>query len=186
MENKYYLALDTETGGIGNEYSLLTLYAAILDSEFNILYEIDLSLKPDDGIYKICSEAMAINKIDIINHDKLASTYKEAKRILGSFLYEKTPKGAKLIPIGHNIDGDIRQIWDKLISPASWDVWVSYRKLDTGTIGRFLQLTGIIPKMSGSLESYAKHFGIEYIPHNAKEDTTTTIAILKKMIEIVK
>ena len=36
-----YIAVDTETGGIGSDVSLLTAYIAVLDKQMNIIDELD-------------------------------------------------------------------------------------------------------------------------------------------------
>lgn len=186
-----YLVIDCETGGIGTQYSLLTLYICVVDSSFKLLQEFDFKLKPDDGNYVVCGTAMEINKIDLAKHDKEAITYKEVSRILGNYLYTKytsvdADKRDKFIVIGHNVKGDIQQITDKLIKEDNWLQWVSYRTLDTGPIGQFLKLCGKLPQeLSGSLVSYAKHFNIEHNAHDAKSDALVTLEVLKNFIKLI-
>lgn len=191
-----YLVIDNETGGIGPEYSLLTTYLAVLDKDFNIIREMDLLLKPDNGIYRICGEAMRVNKINLTEHDEKAKTYSSLGKGVTSlsnlylFLsdsFEANNK-QKLIPIGHNVKGDIEGVCRHLISPGSWDAFVSYRLLDTSTIARFLILAGKIPgTVSGSLVSLSKHFGIDTeTQHTSRGDCEMTIAILRKMLDLVR
>ena len=46
-----YLFLDNEMGGLEKEqYSLLTSYLLATDDNFNVIAELDLRLKPNDGI----------------------------------------------------------------------------------------------------------------------------------------
>jgi len=94
-----FLALDTETGGIGPDKSLLTLYAVALDDNLNPvafsgddfkvaggILELDLKLKPDDGIYRVTGEALGINGINLSEHDKEAIPCKKAGTLLYEFL----------------------------------------------------------------------------------------------------
>jgi len=191
MKSNLFLVIDTETGGLGNQFSLLTLYIGILNSDFSIKHEFDFKLKPNDGNYIVCGEALNINKINLVEHDKDAITYKESGKILGNYLYStytEKPEDLrnKLIPIGHNVNGDIRQIQDKIINVDNWNQWVSYRTLDTGPIGQFLKLCGKLPEnLSGSLESYAQYFGIPHQSHNAKSDALVTLSVLQNMIKLI-
>ena len=62
-----YFIVDAETGGkYAKEHSLLTLYGQILNKNLNVVDEIDLVVKPDDGIYRISADALETNKIDLI------------------------------------------------------------------------------------------------------------------------
>jgi DNA polymerase III epsilon subunit-like protein len=92
----------------------------------------------------------------------------------------------KLEPLGHNVSGDIRLVKEFLISPGSYDKYVSYRVQDTGTVGNFLKKQGKIPKeISGSLGSYATHFGIDNSKaHDAKGDVKMTVAVYKEMLKL--
>lgn len=72
-----YLFFDCETGGIGPDYSLLTCYLLVTDNQFNVIDDLYLYLKPDDGIFKVCAEALNVNRIDLKVHGTKAITYKE-------------------------------------------------------------------------------------------------------------
>ena len=214
-----YLVLDTETGGIGPDVSLLTVYLGVLDENLNLLDELELFLKPNDGIYKTTAEALGINKINLVEHEKKAVTYREGGTLLFQFLQKNSfvfqyivPAGTdivhiryigdlsmykdivqpigstidKLEPLGHNVAFDIIKIKDNLISEGSWLKFVSYRLLDTGTIGNFLKKKGKIPKeISGSLSSYCDHFKVDKTgAHDAKKDCEMTVAIFKEMLKL--
>ncbi len=196
MENilkpkKFFLALDIESGGLGPETSLLTAYYALLNEQFVVIDELDLKLKPEDGIYRVEGKALQINKIDLAKHDLNAITYKYGGRQLYVFL-EKAYKlaGDKLIPIGHNVKMDIERSKTDLVSEGSWDQFVSYRTLDTATITQFLKLTGRLPdSISGSLSSLVEYFKIkmpEGMSHEAKYDALVTVKALEQLIDISK
>jgi len=209
-----YIALDNEMGGVTLDYSLLTTYLVVLDENLNKVDELELALKPNDGIYRVCGRAMEVNKIDLKEHDKVAIYYKEA----GSLLYQFLNKNAstsriplvpgvgkinRLTPIGHGIYGDIAFLTHYLMKEETWETFVSYRKLDTQAVAQFLKACGKIPDtVSGSLESLAKHFeiitegangNVSYVGlydcivslHNAKVDTMLTVEVFKKMKELI-
>jgi DNA polymerase III alpha subunit (gram-positive type) len=184
-----YIAFDCETGGLDPQTnSLLTAYFVVFDRNFNVLGELDLKIKPDKGgSYVLTSEAMGINKIDIVEHDKKAIPLSQAKSDLYNFLQAHNPDGkSKLIPVGHNIYFDEDFVCNTLISRANWNKFCSYRRLDTGVVLQFLKLTKVIPTdVTGSLQSIVEYFNIpkkgEY--HDAKTDTILTVKILKAMLK---
>lgn len=181
-----YIVCDSETGGFEGT-SLLTVYFGILDNKLNLIDELYLYVKPDDGIYNVTAEALGVNKINLIEHEKTAIKYSEAKTKLFYFLKRYSEDGAnKLVPLGHNVAFDIEKIKSCLISDGSWNQFVSYRKLDTGTIGAYLKILGKIPEsISGSLSSYAKHFGVDATKaHDAKADCQITVEIFRRFLSL--
>ena len=181
-----YIALDTETGGIGAECSLLTAYFGFLDKDLNLLDSLDLAIKPNDGApYCVQAGGLAVNGINIVDHDKVAITESAAgKRLVEKLkLHSKFGK-VKLIPIGHNVSFDIEHVQRKLLSKKHWDQHVSYRKLDTGTIAQFLKFANAIPDSNrGSLEMLAELYGVSFKDraHTASSDALMCVDILKKM-----
>jgi len=198
-----YIALDNEMGGVTLDYSLLTSYLVVLDVDLNPIDDLELYVKPDDGIYRVCGQAMNVNKIDLAQHDTKAIYYKEAGTKLYQFLKKNSDSGKiKLTPIGHGIYGDIAFITHCLMKTETWETFTSYRKLDTQAVCQFLKLCGKFPEgVSGSLESLGKHFGIlrdenrncfntqvEFVTgdlHNAKTDTLLTVEVLKHLKTLV-
>jgi hypothetical protein len=179
-----YLAVDNETGGFEGT-SLLTSYLAVLDSDMNILGELDLAVRPDNGIYCVEAGGLAVNKINLIEHDKIALSYSEAGKRLREFLLAWSLGGEiKLIPFGHNVTFDVIGL-RVLLSRANLEQYTSYRKFDTAVIAQFLKFCGKIPEdVSGSLGSLATYFNIDADPatlHTAKGDVIRTIAVAKAM-----
>jgi oligoribonuclease (3'-5' exoribonuclease) len=186
-----YLFLDNEMGGLEREqYSLLTSYLLATDDNFNVIAELDLRLKPNDGIYKVCGEAMSVNKIDIVVHDRLAITYKEGATKLYNWLKGLTEDGkTKLTVVGHGVYGDVEWIIYHLMSRGSWEKFTSYRKLDTSAVCQFLKSCGMFPEdVSGSLTSLAKYFNIpvdENKAHDAKYDTELTFQVFMALRKLL-
>jgi DNA polymerase III alpha subunit (gram-positive type) len=187
-----YIFLDAEFGGLEKEkYSLLTVYLEARDSLNNLLGELYLYVKPDDGIYKVCASAMTVNKIDLVAHDKIAITYKEAGTKLFNWLRAFSDDGRiKLIPVGHGVLTDIEWITYNLISVGSWQKFVSYRELDTGAAVRFLIACNLFPDdIGGSLISLAKFLDVEVdesSAHDAKYDTELTFKVFVALSEYLK
>lgn len=184
------LALDTETGGIGLDKSLLEVYMEVLDAEtYKVLSHLELKLKPNDGIYMVEAGGMKVNKINLVTHDEVAVTYEEARGLLRKFLNEASSGGKeKLIPLGHNVVGDIEHIYTKLLgSKPKWDTYCSYRVQDTGVIAQFLKRKGLIPQsVSGSLGSLIDFFKVtvDEALHTSKGDTKGTVGVYKAMLTL--
>ena len=85
-----YIVFDVETGGIGLDKSLLSacfLYCQydVKNDEYEIIDGLDLKIKPNDDVYHVTAQGMQINGIDLVEHDKVAITEKQA----GTKLYDK-------------------------------------------------------------------------------------------------
>lgn len=176
-------------GGVGLDKSLLTTYLGIFtysDDIYTLEDELYLKTKPNDGAYVCSAEALGVNKIDLVEHEKTAITYSKAGALLRDFLIKHSTKGV-LIPIGHGVKGDLEFIERKLLKTLYH--YISYRALDTGTISQFLKTCGLLENDNRSGLSYlANKVGIE-VPtdiHDAKVDTELTVELLEKYIEIVK
>lgn len=189
-----YLLLDTETGGRSAERcSPLSLYAEILDENLETLKSIDLKIKPDDGMYHVEAEGLAVNRISLIEHNKIAMPGLQAAYELRNFITgvrvmtgQRMESDRKLVLLGHNVHYDIRVVSTHLLPEFS--SYVSYRTLDTATIVRFLQDLKKIPEEVGSLGALIRHFEIAINPeerHTAKGDARATLELYKKLRNLV-
>jgi hypothetical protein len=176
-----YLPFDTETGGIGPDVSILSASFAACDENWNILGELDLFTKPNDGIYKVTAESLSINHIDLIDHDKIACTYSEAGGRLREFIKFHSNNGAiKLIPMGKNVPFDVIKVTDNILGKATWNQYVSYRLYDITSLIIYLKKTGRLDeKMPDSLEAMAKALGVKFQAHTAKGDNHAGIEVIK-------
>jgi len=178
-------------GGLERDkYSLLTVYLLATDDQFNEIGSLYLHLKPEDGIYRVCGEAMNVNRIDLKVHDRLAITYKEGGTKLYNWLKDLTDNGKnKFTVVGHGVYGDVEWIiyTGNLMSRGSWETFTSYRKLDTQAVCQFLKACGLFPEtVSGSLISIAQYFGIavdENAAHDAKYDTELTFKVFQALVK---
>ena len=184
-----YIFLDNEMGGIGTQYSLLTVYVAVYDNILQPVDDLYLYLKPEDGIYRVCGGAMSVNGIDLAQHDVKAITYKAGGTLLYDFLKKHGSASNRLVPVGHGVYGDIELIIHNLMSRGSWENFVSYRKLDTQAVCQFLKACEMFPEdVSGSLGSIAKHFGVQVDEsklHDAKVDTLLSVEVFKCLKNLI-
>ena len=180
-----YISLDTETGGIGLDKSLLTLGMVLADDKLNEIDYFQLAIKPDNQVYQVTARGLEINKINLVEHDKVAITENAAKTALYNLLTQWSERGKiKLIPIGKQIDGDINHIWNKLISRNTWEQFVSYRRIEVSSIFLLMQSMGYVPADNkGSLASIAEHYQMDTsMLHNALGDARLTLLLYQKMV----
>lgn len=181
-----YLSFDVEAGGTEIEHSLLSAYFVVIDEDLKTVYgELDLLVKPDNGNYVMTAQALEVNKINIIEHDKVAITESKAGTLLYNFLKTHAPDGKlKLTPLGHNIAFDVEFIKKHLLN-KSFNQFVAYRMLDTSSIIQLMKLRGSVPRdLAGSLSEIATYFGVstvDNIAHTARGDTWMVIEILRKI-----
>jgi|GEM_PF-2568645 len=191
---KYFIAFDSETGGLDPQKAdILTAYFCVLDESFNLVDEIDLKLKPDGGVPPVTEEgAMRVNGIDLASHmaDPTTVTYPEAKAQIVTFLkkyHKKTGRYNNLIPLGQNVQFDIDWIQHHILGKEGWDSLFHYTKMDTKFISDFFKLCSWFPKEIGGLESMVDYLGLQRrAAHNAKEDTLMCVDVFKKMIQIMQ
>lgn len=182
------LFLDVETGGIGLDKSLLSLHCIVTDKDFQEIDSKGWLLKPDDGIYRVDAEALAINRINLISHDGQAIIYKRAAEQLYQFLCNHSIMGKeKLTPVGHGVRMDLFHIADKLLNEKTLFQFVSFRCLDTQAIAQWFRLIGELPEEeTGGLESLGRRYCIPIGPdqlHTAKGDTELTASVLFEMVK---
>jgi oligoribonuclease (3'-5' exoribonuclease) len=181
---------DCETGGTDpKKSSLLTLYLCVLDDDFNIVDELDLRLKPNDGKYVVEQEAMDINKINLEEHDKDAVTYEDGAVLLQAFLQKHHTGGrwASLRPAGHNFGFDLSFIFEHLMPKEKWEKYCHYRYMDTTPLCTFFQFIGKWPEKLGRLTDIAQFLGVKMRDaHNAKNDTLMWIDTFKTIVRTEK
>lgn len=185
---KRFIVLDCETGGTDLNFSLLTLYAEILDEQFNVLDSIDLKIRPDDGLYCVKASALAINNINIVEHDKEAMSQQVAAECFQNFISCHTIDNTRLVIVGHNVGTFDVPFIKKNLFKKDWDRYFFYRYLDTSAIGEYLSMAGVLPSdMNASLANLAAYFGFDYSgAHEAKFDTQLTKNIFIKMINLIQ
>lgn len=186
-----YLFVDTETGGLTPQHSLLTVSCIGVDKDFNIIPmegEHGLYLKIKHEEYALTAGALSVNKINIAEHDASATPLATARSILTAFIRDMLRQTGKprLIPAGHNVAFDVQFLRAYLLTDQQWDEYFTYPAFDTAGIARFLNATNhhsggysltrlrdtYIPHMSGQL-------------HNAEIDNLTTIELAKKFVGMV-
>lgn len=178
-----FLPFDTELGGVTENCSILTAHFAICDSDWNILDELDLKMKPDNNEYVLTAGGMAVNKIDILEHDKDAMTYSQAGGKLREFLWANSmAKSIKLIPVGKGVQGDVNKITSQILKSKNFHEFVSYRCYDITPLIIFLKRTGRLERDAPeSLQELGEYLGIHAEWHTARGDNIAGIKLIQKL-----
>jgi hypothetical protein len=180
------LGIDTESGGISQEFDLLTLSLSVI-IDFEIVESLNLKVKPDPvngrTQFFVQAEALRVNGIDLAQHDLDAICYREAKQMIFGWLDGMHRMHGKLMPFGNGIARDIQMITKYTISSKSWDMFVKRNPIELTSIGNCLKLMGLIPEdQSLSLKNIATYFGAEIDEdkvHTAEYDVWLGIQALK-------
>ena len=187
------LCYDTETGGLSEkEHSLLTIYFALLDpNTFELLDELDLKVKPDDGKYSVTPKAMEINGINLEEHDKVAITYTEANKVIKAWLTKNKIKGKRnhYMPIGQNIAFDERFLKQYLLSEEEYNsLGIYYGSFCTKNLVDFLKFIGVFPEhMKTNLGAIVDHLNLpKRQAHEAKDDVLMTVDVFKGLVNLFK
>ena len=181
------LGIDTESGGIGLEYSLLSINFSIINDNCEIVESLDLKLKPDPingrSEYFVQAEALRVNKINLAQHDLEAISYKESKSVIYKWLEKTTKEYGNFTVFGQKVERDVELITRYTISENSWCNFVSRRVIDTISLGKYAQLIGLIPEtQSLSLSKITDYLGVEVDEsriHDAQYDVMLGTQYLK-------
>ena len=171
------LWIDTETGGLDEKINpVLTLGFAITDDEYNIIYKNELKVKNKHNL-KCEDGALNVNRINLINHDKVAKDPAEVALLFNRTI-KKHFRGTPTIA-GHNINFDLKFIKEMYIREGL--EFKSSRYLDTLQLFRFFENWGLIKPESSKMDSLIKYFKIKSLgkKHSALVDVINNIKIVK-------
>lgn len=187
------LAFDLETGGLDpTKTDLLTGYFAMLDSDFKILEELSLKLKPEGRLPIVEAKAMSTNGIDLEKHllSPDTVTYAEGGKKLIAMVkrhLKKNGRYSNIIPMGYNIASfDVPWAQHHLVDRATWESMIHYKCLDVSHDVDVLKRHGWLPPFCGTLTSMVEHFGVaKGEAHVARDDILMTIQVFLKLKELM-
>lgn len=183
-----YLFLDTETGGLDpGQHSLLSLGLVVGDGGVaRDTLEILVKHEP----YVVSAGGMAVNRIDLVQHDRQALDAARALEAFEHFLDRHFPAGDPITLVGHNVAFD-RQFLGAFLARngRALEPRISHRSVDTHSIAAALRDAGRLPLESLGLTSLLAHFGIavpEEQRHTALGDALGTFAVYWKLVEALR
>lgn len=188
-----YLFIDTETGGLTPQHSLLTVSCIGVDERFDIIPAADRShglyLRLKHAEYALTAGALSVNKINIVEHNENGLELAVAKQKLLAFIEEilKTTGKKRLVPAGHNVGFDVQFLRANLLNDAEWDRYFTYPALDTAAIARFLnagKMVGGGYSLTALRDKFLPHMR-DNVMHNAEIDNLVTIELAKKFVSFL-
>lgn len=192
--SQLYMPFDSETGGLDeHKADLLTWYGCIMTEDYQILDEVNLKLKPNDGRLPIAEAgALRVNGINIQAHmsDPDTVTYKEGAALIEAMIRKHLKRNGRysnITPMGYNVPFDER--WSKkyVIPQEVWLSLLHYKNHDVMAVVDNLKRYGLFPKTLGSLTTVVEYLQVPSRgAHNAKEDTLMTIDVDKKLGEFFR
>ncbi len=170
--------LDTETGGNDPaRHPLLTVGLVTLTDE-GVTRLLHLRVKHAE--YTVQAAAMAVNGIDLVQHDAQAQPPDEVAEAIRAYAREV----GRVLLGGHNFGFDLG-----FLRPLLPDRTTVFRRghVDTKLVAQFLIHAERLPKKAGTtLHGLTKHFGIESVEHDALEDATATARVYAAMLRLLE
>lgn len=185
------LVFDTETGGIdAAQHSILSLGAVVWEDG---VPGAEFEVKIKEPTLTLTIEAMAINKIDLVQHASAAVTPADAMKQLRAFLrrhFKAELAGSGVPLVGHNVGFDIGFLKRLCrLSDQSFEELFSHRSTDTAGILRFMTLAGRSSLSGAGLDEALAYFQVNVnggLRHTALEDARATAVLFTKLIELAK
>ena len=153
---------------------------------FSIVDKIEILI--DEGELKVSRESLAINKIELNVHRKLADAPRNAINKMKTFLNNHFLSGEKITLAGHNINFDVNFLRKFLQrNHEDFNLYFSHRFIDTSSILYFLYLAGKINEKAISSDKAFKLFKIKIARrHCALDDAVATAELFTRLLEIVR
>lgn len=189
-----YLFMDAETGGLTPKHSLLTLSCIAVDDNFNIVpiggHDPGLYLRIRHDEYALTAGALAVNQINLVEHNEKGVDLKIAKDMLIDFASRAcmATNKKRLIPAGHNVSFDVQFVRAYLFDDYEWNKFFTYPFLDTAAIARFFTAAGRYDGAGYSLGALRRRFAPHadgQALHDAETDNLVAIELAKKFADMV-
>lgn len=191
----HYLGFDLETGGLDMaNHTINEAYFAIWDKDWNLLEDLHLYLKNDEGKINGTEQAFAITNINPVEHlnNPNTLTYSEGRKLLTEMLTRhKIPRKKKHYRLlGQNIiafDIPFMKIQGFLTEENMKKCGINHNSLDTTAIVTWLKELDILPSNVGSISSLIDYFELpKGTAHRAKDDVHMQKEIYIRLCDIIK
>jgi DNA polymerase III epsilon subunit-like protein len=183
-----YLFLDTETGGLDPDVHSLLSLGLVAGEGSTVRESLEILVKHEP--YVVSGGGMAVNRIDLVQHDRAAQPPAQAMATLQAFLQRHFPDPGPVTLVGHNVGFDrafLAVFYASLGCP--FEPRISHRIIDTHSLAAGLRDAGRLPLANLSSTALFKHFGIS-IPeakrHTALGDALGTFELYWKLVELMR
>jgi len=176
------LFIDTETGGLDPEKHSLLSVAMVVWEDMEILDSEELLI--NDGILSVTEEALAINKINIEEHKKIAISPSQAIQKMFLFIHRHFSHQGRITIAGHNVHFDVNFLKSFFSrNNEHFSNFFSHRIIDTSSILYYLYLSGHLKHKAISSDDAFDYFKIEVEGrHTALGDAIATARLFTKLL----
>ena len=186
------LFIDTETGGVNPKESALIQLSGIVRIDKKDVEEFNFYVKPfqDSEVNPKALEVQGrtLKELEDEKYKSEAETYFYFKKILDKYV-NKYDKEDKFIVTGYNVkfDIDMLQAFFKRQNDNYLFSYISSSPIDPLPCIGMLQLCGLLPVLENNkLETWCKHFGIEFKAHDSLEDIKATKELIFKIAKLIR
>ncbi len=186
MNNKRILFVDTETGGLNpNKHSLLSIGLTVWENK-RIVETKELFIKHET--FNITPQAIAINKINLVELTNISSDPKVVLDEIIQFLNRNFGDDMPVTIAGHNINFDVSFIKVFFSNHnVDFNKYFCHRFIDTASILKYLYYSGTIEEDLSSSDKALKYFNIEVNKrHSALGDAIGTAELFSRLVELIE
>lgn len=184
MSNKI-LFIDTETGGINPQQCSLLSIGLVVWSNKEIIDKKEIFI--NHKIFKVTSEALKINKIDLSNFKEIGIEPKKAINEIIDFCLLHFKNEMPITIGGHNVNFDInflKQFFEE--NNICYNKYFSHRVIDTASILKYLYYSNVLNEDLSSSNKAFSFFNINIAKrHSSLGDALGTAELFTKLIDIV-
>lgn len=186
LRNRNFILIDTETTGFDKEKNQLLEIGILVIKDLKIVGEFEVKIKHKE--YTLTTKAMSANKIDLIEHEKVAVFEKEAAEKILEFLNQyKNEEDEGFIVIGQNVQFDIgflEAMFLRTYKIKEYRQAVSYRSLDIMQLAMIKNIEGKIELEKQDLDHILTKLNIE-IPEKRHRALTDCYLEYETMIKLL-
>lgn len=186
------LFIDTETGGVNPKESALIQLSGIVRIDKKDVEEFNFFIKPFAGS-EVNAKALEVQgrtekELETEKYRPEKEVYTNFKKILDRYI-DKYDKTDKFIVAGYNVkfDIDMLQSFFKRNGDNFLFSYISSSVLDPLPCIGMLQLCEVLLELENNkLETWCKHFGIEFKAHDSLEDIKATKELIFKFAKLIR
>lgn len=185
MFRESIVVMDCETASLQSNWnSILTIAFCTITKEGKIVNPLGLAIKYDNYDH-VDPAALAVNGIDLVEHDKTATPWAEAQETVNNYIRDACYEDGKLHMarfLAHNASFDI----DHLSKFQTNFNEISFRgaRIDSQALLNDLYVRGISQCRSVKLQKACDFYGIEIKNHDALSDTLACAKLYLKLISL--